>query len=46
MRPAYLLIGFLVVGIVMVGTGIFSHLFVALFGMIYPSYMTFKVAVG
>jgi hypothetical protein len=42
-RPAYFILGFFLASVVMLGTGIFSHLFVALFGMVYPSYMSCKV---
>jgi hypothetical protein len=42
-RPSYILFGFFVGTILMLGTGIFSHLCVTIFGMIYPSFMTFKV---
>ena len=42
-RPAYYLLVFFILAVVMLGTGYFSNLFVAVFGMIYPAYMTFKV---
>jgi len=42
-RPAYYVLGFFLISIITLGTGIFSHLFVALFGMAYPSYMSCKV---
>lgn len=42
-RPAHIAIGLLVLGVIALGTGLFSGLFVALFGMVYPAYMTFKV---
>ena len=44
-RPAYYLIVFFLLAVIMLGTGYFSNLFVAVFGMIYPSYMTFKVKI-
>ena len=44
LRPAYIIIPFFLMAVIALGTGVFSHLFVAIFGMIYPSYMTFKVA--
>ena len=43
-RPAYFIIVFFVLAVVLLGTGYFANLFVAVFGMIYPSYMTFKVS--
>jgi hypothetical protein len=43
LRPSYFLLTFLILTLVLLGSGIFSHLTVTLFGMIYPSYMTFKV---
>lgn len=44
LRPSYLLLAFFVVTVGMLAAGVFSHLCVTLFGMLYPSYMTFKVA--
>ena len=43
LRPSYLLLAFFIATIAFLAAGIFSHLCVTLFGMIYPSYMTFKV---
>lgn len=43
LRPSYILLAFFLITVIMLGTGIFSHLCVTLFGMAYPSYMTFKV---
>ena len=42
-RPAYIILTFFILAIIFLGTGIFSHVFVALFGFIYPAYMTFRV---
>ena len=44
-RPAYIVLTFFILAVVMLGTGYFSNLFVAIFGMIYPAYMTFKVTI-
>lgn len=43
LRPSYILITFFIGTVAMLATGVFSHLCVTVFGMIYPSYMTFKV---
>lgn len=42
-RPAHIALSIFVLGVIALGTGLFSKIFVALFGMIYPAYMTFKV---
>lgn len=42
-RPAHIALSILLLGVIALGTGLFSGLFVALFGMVYPAYMTFKV---
>lgn len=43
LRPSYFILAFFLITLISLGTGIFSHICVTLFGMIYPSYMTFKV---
>jgi hypothetical protein len=43
LRPAHIILPFFLLAVVTLGTGMFSNLFVALFGMIYPVYMTFRV---
>jgi len=42
-RPAHIALTIFILGVISLGTGFFSKIFVALFGMIYPAYMTFKV---
>jgi len=42
-RPAHIALGFFVMALITLGTGLLSGIFVALFGMVYPAYMTFKV---
>ena len=42
-RPAHIALTIFVLGVIALGTGLFSKIFVALFGLIYPAYMTFKV---
>lgn len=44
LRPSYLLLVFFLLTVGMLAAGVFSHLCVTVFGMLYPSYMTFKVA--
>lgn len=43
LRPAYILLAFFFITVGMLAAGVFSHLCVTVFGMLYPSYMTFKV---
>lgn len=43
LRPSYFILAFFLITLISLATGIFSHICVTLFGMIYPSYMTFKV---
>ncbi len=45
-RPSYILLSFFLITVLLLGTGIFSHLCVTLFGMLYPSFMTYKVLLG
>lgn len=42
-RPAHIALTIFVIGLLALGTGLFSIIFVGLFGMVYPAYMTFKV---
>lgn len=44
LRPSYIILAFFAITVAMLAAGVFSHLCVTVFGMIYPSYMTFKVA--
>lgn len=43
LRPSYLLLAFFITTVLTLAAGVFSHLCVTIFGMVYPSYMTFKV---
>ena len=42
-RPAYIILPLFILAVVSLGTGIFSHMFVAIVGMLYPAYQTYKV---
>lgn len=42
-RPSHIALSILMFGIIALGTGFLSKIFVGLFGMVYPAYMTFKV---
>lgn len=42
-RPAHIALVFFIMGVIALGTGLLSNVFVALFGFVYPAYMTFKV---
>lgn len=42
-RPAYIILTLFVMAVIALGTGLLSNVFVAIFGFIYPAYMTFKV---
>lgn len=43
LRPAHIILALFILAIIALGTGLFSNIFVAIFGFIYPAYMTFKV---
>ncbi len=45
LRPSYIALGFLAVVLFFTMIGYLAHLFVTIFGMPYPSYMSFKVSV-
>ena len=42
-RPAHIALSFFVLGVIALGVGLLAGIFVTLFGMVYPAYMTFKV---
>jgi hypothetical protein len=42
-RPAFLLIGYLIISLILVGSGVVSQLFIAGFGSFYPAWITVKV---
>ena len=46
LRPAHIILTVFVLAVFALATGFLSNLFVAVFGMIYPAYMTFKVRMG
>ena len=42
-RPAFVILPFFVVAVISLGTGVLSHMFVAVVGMLYPAYQTYRV---
>ena len=42
-KPGYIIIAFFALSIMLLAAKIFSNIFVAVFGMIYPAYMSYKV---
>ena len=42
-RVAYLVLPLFLIAVISLGTGIFSNIFVAIVGMIYPAYQTYRV---
>ena len=42
-KPGYIIIVFFVLSIILLAAKIFSNIFVAVFGMLYPAYMSYKV---
>jgi len=44
-QPAHVVLAVVVGVLLLTLTGLFSHIFVTLFGLLYPAYMSFKVKV-
>ena len=42
-QPSHIVIGIVAVVLLLTAVGLFQHIFVTLFGLIYPAYMSFKV---
>ena len=42
-RTAHIVLILFFMAVIALGTGLLSNVFVAIFGFIYPAYMTFKV---
>jgi hypothetical protein len=43
LKPSYIVIPFIVLSLLLSLFGLFGHIFVTIFGMLYPGYMSFKV---
>lgn len=43
LKPSYIVIPFIVIYLLMSLFGVFEHIFVTIFGMLFPAYMSFKV---
>jgi len=42
-KPSYIFVAVIVLAIIFTMFGLFQHIFVTVFGMLYPAYMSFKV---
>ena len=42
-EPSHMVIAIVVVVLVLTAIGFFQHIFITLFGLLYPAYMSFKV---
>jgi len=42
-KPGYVILAFFSLSVILLAAKVFSHIFVAIFGMLYPAYMSYKV---
>ena len=46
MQPSHLVLVSIVAILILTALGVFQHIFVTLFGLLYPAYMSFKVSLS